>query len=561
MLLPLRSMTKRALSFHLLYDTLRFLAMSRKRLVDSLTARPGLWAFVLITVFTALRFWFVSTHQLGLVQDEAQYWDWTRHMQLTYYSKGPLIAWIIRAGTLVFGNTELGVRLGSIVGMAIFPALVWLLIAKLWQRPVLAVLSIFVLSVSPLFEALGILMTTDNPFVICWTLAMIALYTATTPDKDGKDRGIWPFVLLVIAYGVGILAKYTMLGLVGLAVLHGYLLQRQGALPARYWPRLFIALALGILVGFLPTLIWNMQNNFVGYKHVMYLIGLSGKGAQKVFRLSRVPEYVGAQFGFALPWWFCLTLIAGWRTAKQVWRPATENKTMIGLSLPQASLLVVFFWPITLFFLSWSFHTKVLANWNAVSFVAGSLLCGVELERLLRSDLSIRSWRWLQAGVWASIVLAIFIHVHQALPIPPSLNPANRLKGWEDMGRHMHEISLSRFQDPQRVFFMSNVYDITAELAFYIPGQPEAYCFWSADRRMNQYDLWGGPQDKLGWDAVLVLRGDSPGLPAEMRGMFGRFSGPFRYVATFRDHPVRPFYYYLCFDYQGAWPLQENAPF
>ncbi|MDR3639919.1 MAG: glycosyltransferase family 39 protein [Humidesulfovibrio sp.] len=535
--------------------------MSRNRLLASLTARPGLWAFLLIAASTALRFWFVGTHQLGLVQDEAQYWDWTRHMQLTYYSKGPLIAWIIWAGTQVFGNTELGVRLGAIVGMVLFPALVWLLVAKLWKRPVLAVLSIFVLSVAPLFEALGILMTTDNPFVVCWALAMIALYAATTPDEEGRDRGLWPFVLLALAYGVGILAKYTMLGLAGLAVLHGYLLQRRGALPARYWLRLALALTLGILGGFLPTLIWNMQNNFVGYKHVMYLIGLSGKGAQTVFRISRVPEYVGGQLGFALPWWFCLAVIAGWRIAKQVWRSATDNNNPLALTLPQASLLAVFFWPVTLFFLSWSFHTKVLANWNTVSFVAGSLLCAVEIERLLHAELSVRSWRWLKTAAWASVFLVVFIHVHQVLPLPPSLNPANRLKGWEDMAQHVHEISQTRFQDPSRVFFMSNVYDITAELAFYVPGQAQAYCLWGADRRMNQYDLWGGPKDKLGWDAILVLRGDSPGYPSVASDMFASFSGPFRYVATFRDHPVRPFYYYLCYGYKGVWPRQENAPF
>jgi 4-amino-4-deoxy-L-arabinose transferase-like glycosyltransferase len=536
--------------------------MSRTRLLDSLSARAGLWATLLIAAGTALRFWFVATSQLGLVQDEAQYWDWTRHLQLTYYSKGPLIAWIIRCGTLVFGDTELGVRLGAILGMAAFPALVWLLVARLWKRPLAALLAVFVLSVAPLFQALGVLMTTDNPFVLCWTLSMIALYAATTPDDEGRDRGLWPFALLAAAYAVGILAKYTMLGTAGLAVLYGLLLQRHKALPPRFWPRLAVALALGVLGGFLPTLIWNMANDFVGYKHVLYLIGVSGKGAEKLFRLSRVPEYVGAQLGFALPWWFCLTLIAGWRAAKSSWRaPAPDSGNANGLSLQQSALLTVFFWPITLFFLAWSFHTKVLANWNTVSFVAGCMLCGLELERLLRTDLSRAAYRWLKAGAWASVALTLFIHLQQMLPIPPSLNPAHRLKGWRDLGRHMEEVARSRFDDPQRVFYMSSVYDITSELAFYVPGQPRAYCLWSTDRRMNQYDLWGGPVDKIGWNAVLVLRGDSSNIPAEALEMFDSIAGPYRYVASYRGAPVRPFFYYLCYGYRGAWPRQENAPF
>lgn len=536
--------------------------MSRTRLLETLSARPGLWAALIIALGGALRLWFVATAQLGLVQDEAQYWDWTRHLQLTYYSKGPLIAWIIRSGTLVFGDTEIGVRIGSIVGIALFQVLVWVLVARMWKRPLAGLFSVFAIAVSPLFQALGVLMTTDNPFVVCWTAAMIALYAATTPDDQGRERGVWPYLLLAAAYAVGILAKYTMLGMSGLAVFYGLILHRQGALPRRFWPKLIAALAVGVLAGFLPTLIWNMANDFVGYKHVLYLIGVEGKGAEKLIRLSRVPEYVGAQLGFALPWWFVLTLFAGWRAAKVCWRgPAADDSPAGGLSLQQSALLGAFFWPVTLFFLAWSFHTKVLANWNAVSFVAGSILCGVQIEHLLRSELSPRRYAWLKAGAWASFVLAVFIHVHQVLPIPATLNPANRLKGWEDMGQHMSEVAASRFDDPSRVFFMSNQYDITAELAFYLPGKPRTYCLWSADRRMNQYDLWGGPQNALGWNALLVLRGDSSSIPREATDMFDSVSGPYRYVASYRGAPTRPFYYYLCYGYRGQWPRQANAPF
>jgi len=536
--------------------------MSRHRLLDSLTARSGLWVFLIILASSAVRVWFVATNQLGLVQDEAQYWDWTRHLQLTYYSKGPLIAWIIRTFTLVFGDTELGVRMGSIAGGALFPAIVWAMLAKVWKRPALSVLAVFAITVAPLFQALGILMTTDNSFVVCWTLCMLALHAAATPGEDGRDRGWWPYALLAAAYGIGILAKYTMLGLGGLAVLYGLLLHRANMLPVRFWPRLILALFVGTVAGFVPTLLWNMANNFVGYKHVLFLIGVSGQGAKPLFRLSRVPEYLGAQMGFALPWWFWLTLLAGWRSAVQVWRrSATVRNESAALTLPQSALLVVFFWPMTLFFFAWSFHTKVLPNWNAVSFVAGSILCAAEMERLLRNDPTGSRLRWLKTGAWASLALMLFIHLHQLLPIPPSLNPAHRLKGWADLGQHMREVADARFQDPKRVFFMSDVYDITAELAFYVPGKPRAYCLWWDDRRMNQYDLWGGPEDKKGFDAVLVLREYAPGVPNVIPDMFDSVAGPYRYVASYRGQPVRAFYYYLCSGYKGPWPRQDNGMF
>ncbi|MBU1042495.1 MAG: glycosyltransferase family 39 protein, partial [Proteobacteria bacterium] len=495
--------------------------------------------------------------------------------------KGPLIAWIIALFTGIFGNTELGVRMGSIVGAALFPLLLWWLLAGLWKRPVLAVLAVFLAAVSPLFQALGILMTTDNSFVLCWTLSMIALYAAATPDDSGRERTVWPYLLLALAYAVGILAKYTMLGMAGLALGYGLVLQRGGVLPARFWPKLILALAIGVIVGFLPTFIWNMHNGFVGYKHVFYLIGVSGEGAKTMFRLSRVPEYLGAQLGFALPWWFWLMLVAGLATARQVWFAVSRQGTVTvhnevgsplhgsdaalssgtGVSLAQSALLVLFFWPMTLFFLAWSFHTKVLANWNTVSFVAGSILGALELERIMRASPTRRTSRLVVSGAVASVLLMLLLHLHQLLPIPASLNPAHRLKGWEDMGARMGQVAQQRFDDPNRVFFMSDVYDITASLAFYLPSQPRTYCLWWDNRRMNQYDLWGGPQDKLGWNAVLVLKGDAAGMPPVLTDMFSSVAGPYRYVASYRGEPVRPFYYYLCYGYRGLWPHHESGSF
>ena len=40
---------------------------------------------------------------LDLAPDEAHYWDWSRHLDWSYYSKGPLVAWIIRLSCWLFG--------------------------------------------------------------------------------------------------------------------------------------------------------------------------------------------------------------------------------------------------------------------------------------------------------------------------------------------------------------------------------------------------------------------------------------------------------------------------
>src|SRR3954451_13425320 len=47
---------------------------------------------------------------IDLSGDEAQYWDWSRQLDLSYYSKGPLVAYIIRASCAIFGDNMPAVR-------------------------------------------------------------------------------------------------------------------------------------------------------------------------------------------------------------------------------------------------------------------------------------------------------------------------------------------------------------------------------------------------------------------------------------------------------------------
>src|SRR6266568_4956431 len=50
-----------------------------------------------------------------LTFDEAYYWMWSKHLAFGYYDHPPMVAFVIRAGTLIAGDTELGVRLVSIL--------------------------------------------------------------------------------------------------------------------------------------------------------------------------------------------------------------------------------------------------------------------------------------------------------------------------------------------------------------------------------------------------------------------------------------------------------------
>src|SRR5687768_10768613 len=81
-------------------------------------------ALALILVAACLRIWYLAADcPLDLAPDEAHYWDWSRHLDWSYYSKGPLVAWLIRAScwllgpwsASVAGSEMLAVRMPAVV--------------------------------------------------------------------------------------------------------------------------------------------------------------------------------------------------------------------------------------------------------------------------------------------------------------------------------------------------------------------------------------------------------------------------------------------------------------
>ena len=61
----------------------------------------------------AFRLGALYASQIDLVMDEAQYWTWSRELDFGYFSKPPLIAWIIRAAGELCGQSEACVRAAS----------------------------------------------------------------------------------------------------------------------------------------------------------------------------------------------------------------------------------------------------------------------------------------------------------------------------------------------------------------------------------------------------------------------------------------------------------------
>jgi 4-amino-4-deoxy-L-arabinose transferase-like glycosyltransferase len=73
------------------------------------------FCFVVIAGLAVLRGVFAATIDLRV--DEAYYWTWSKESVVSYLDHPPMIAWCIRFGTLLFGDTNFGVRFPGLVAM------------------------------------------------------------------------------------------------------------------------------------------------------------------------------------------------------------------------------------------------------------------------------------------------------------------------------------------------------------------------------------------------------------------------------------------------------------
>lgn len=235
-------------------------------------------AIVGALVVTALRIaylmWFCP---YDLIEDEAQYWLWSQHLDWSYYSKGPGIAWAIALSTRLFGDAEWAVRLPAAAsglmamvcaaGLGGEAAIASGKDARAVTRAALFGMAAFALA--SVFQATSLLITIDGPLVACWLLAAWAGWRAMMRGS----RSAW--LLLGAAVGAGFLFKYTMLlvlpGLIGFAV------ARRGGLHfAAGWRVWALGGAAIALLGAVPVVVWNAQHDWDTVRHLLGHMGMAG---------------------------------------------------------------------------------------------------------------------------------------------------------------------------------------------------------------------------------------------------------------------------------------------
>jgi len=339
---------------------------TRRRIEPDLGLVIGILAIITIARLVGL-----TLSDVDLFIDESQYWSWSRELAWGYFSKPPLLAWIIAAAELACGSGEACIRAPAPVFYFCTCIVMYLTARSLYGSIVgLWAALLMMLGVGVVFSAR--IISTDVPLVFFWALALLAYVKLL-------ERASWPWaVILGVALGLGLLAKYAMIYFM-LGMLFAALLDGTANRLLRGWAIwLAVAIAAAIVA---PNLVWVLRHDFVTFRSIVGVVQ-SERGAN--FNPLPALEFFAAQFAVFGPVVFAVLLyeMAKIRSPE----PVAASRIMLAFSIPPLAIITV----VALF-------SHAYANWAATSVVSSTILAAAVLVRR-------KAWGWLAFSLAIGVV-------------------------------------------------------------------------------------------------------------------------------------------------------------
>ena len=245
-------------------------------------------AFILLFIAAlSLQIAVVLLSPLTLSPDETHYWQWSKNLDWSYYSKGPFLAWAIAISTSIFGDSIFAVRFPNILTYSIFSLIFYLFIRKEFSA-LSALISWIALRSILIFSQMGFLMTTDAPAALFWLLALVSAYTAIFKNKENY------WILFGLFLGIGMWSKYTLAFLYPSIAIFLLISKRLNIL----FSKKFFVGAFTFILSLFPILYWNMQHGWVNFAHNSgHILKQSGLN----FKISYFFELLAGQLGLVGP--------------------------------------------------------------------------------------------------------------------------------------------------------------------------------------------------------------------------------------------------------------------
>ncbi len=393
----------------------------------------------------------VAAAILPLSADEAYYWLWSRHLGAGYFDHPPAIAWCIRFGTVIFGDTPLGVRFASVLLSSAASWFVWRTGAILIGDEEGGALSALLFNLTLMIGVETLAATPDAPAV-----AASAAFLFCLAKLDQTQDGRW-WIAAGLSAGLALLSKYTafFLGAGALAWLVFVPTARRWLLS----PWTYCGGALAGLV-FLPNLMWNAAHGWETFVFQFRRVGAGG------FTLRYLAEFLGAQLALATPFIFVLG-VAGMVLAARTGR---------------RQLLAAVIAPSAIYFIVHSLHDRVQGNWPSFLFPAFAIAAAAAWRADWRGAAApgLRVARLLAVPAAAAMLLLGYAQALFGIVPMGRADPLSRLLavGFGDVA---YAVDTDRTRIGAAAIITTD-YASTAWLAFYLPRQDRVVPIDEAER-------------------------------------------------------------------------------
>jgi 4-amino-4-deoxy-L-arabinose transferase-like glycosyltransferase len=404
----------------------------------------------------AMRLIAVHASAIDFVTDEAQYWTWSRDLAFGYFSKPPLIAWIIRATGDICGQSEACIRSASPVLYTVASLVIFATGRALYDTRI-GFWSAIVFDTVPGTSYSSQLITTDVPLILMWT---VMLYFWVMLVKR-KSMGF--AILLGVAIGIGLLAKQAMIYAVLCALCHAAVSRdaREALKGGRGIVAVLVALAL-----FSPNIVWNAQNDFPTAKHTGDNISWKYPYVHPISLLS----YVIAQFGVFGPILLVVLLRAGYREIRE---PRDPRKILLlSFSLPVLALLLV-----------QALLSRANGNWSATAYPAATIFVTVVMLELNRRVL-------FAVSLGLHLIVAVMIAAAPAFardwPVFEQLKFLNQTLGWKEVASEVRK----KLAEDHYGSLLVHTRDMAAEMLYYLRDSDVPLYVWPlGDTPHNHFEM------------------------------------------------------------------------
>lgn len=457
---------------------------------DSALWQKRFWQLLAAVFIVRIGVMLLFVNGADLAGDEAYYWDWGRRPDWCYFSKPPMIGWMMGVIGWITGNAEWGIRFAALLLGTATLAIIHRIALVLFDARTAFLTAVLVL-LTIANAGLNILLTIDAPLLVCWTLGLLLFwFAAQKPTCNIR----WLALALII--GIGTLSKQMMLAFPALMLLFAAVSREDRALLRN--PRMWIAIIVGMAF-IIPVLRWNQQHAWITLEHTKH--HFDTKSLDFGGWIGRTLENVGLQALIYTPVTFValvVAMLAAIRNRAKLTRPA------LFLLLASAPALACF--------ALLALRQRINPNWPAAFFVPAFILTAAWMRGQLPTTANPGWQRWsLRVGG----ALVIIVHLMLVIVFCTDLKGINKLasiRGWNEAGIEAQKF-LDQVPQPEKTFVMALGHRYhAAQMAFYMPSHPRLYRWEPSGTVQSQYEIWPGPEERIGFDALIIDPNPGDGL-------------------------------------------------